>query len=250
MVGTPMYNAQADTQFQLSCLGLLKLCQKLGITLDFKFIYNESLVQRGRNQIAHFFMKTDFTHLLFIDADIRFIPQQVIEMLLHTETFHGIIGANYPKKQINWASVKYAVDQGVRVDKLAHCSGLHTTIIKKDTKEFNPIIPLEVDYVPTGFMLIPKNCFNEYAKNFPEMSYRNNHIVDCPQNEPVVAYFHCEINKSGIYLSEDYYFCEKLRDLGIKIYVVPNIHLCHVGSYTFEGCFLCSLGIHIHDIKQ
>jgi hypothetical protein len=37
------------------------------------------------------------------------------------------------------------------------------------------------------------------------------------------------------YLSEDYWFCRKLQDIGLKIWYCPWMKLQHVGSYIFGG---------------
>jgi hypothetical protein len=51
--------------------------------------------------------------------------------------------------------------------------------------------------------------------------------------------------KSNRYLSEDYWFCQKLRDAGGKIFLCPWMKTQHVGTYIFGGSLadLASLGI-------
>jgi hypothetical protein len=39
-------------------------------------------------------------------------------------------------------------------------------------------------------------------------------------------------------LSEDYYFCIKCREHGIKVYAAPWAVLGHFGTYLFEGGLL------------
>jgi hypothetical protein len=50
--------------------------------------------------------------------------------------------------------------------------------------------------------------------------------------------------KSKRYLSEDYWFCRKLQDIGLKIWYCPWMKLQHVGSYIFGGSLvdLASIG--------
>jgi hypothetical protein len=45
------------------------------------FMMNESLITRARNALAHNFLKTDCSHLMFIDADIRFNPADIPPMI-------------------------------------------------------------------------------------------------------------------------------------------------------------------------
>jgi hypothetical protein len=39
--------------------------------------------------------------------------------------------------------------------------------------------------------------------------------------------------ENGVYLSEDYYVCHKLRKLGYKIKALSNVPVKHNGNYTF-----------------
>jgi len=50
-------------------------------TISFYFTYYVSPVDRARNQIAHFFLEKDFTHLLTIDSD-TIPPEDAIDRLL------------------------------------------------------------------------------------------------------------------------------------------------------------------------
>jgi hypothetical protein len=48
------------------------------------------------------------------------------------------------------------------------------------------------------------------------------------------AYFRTEIFENR-YLSEDYYFCKKWRDLGGEIWLFPWAQTTHYGTYGFQG---------------
>ena len=63
---------------------------------------NESLITRGRNTLVSFLWKTKKPHLMFIDADIEFNPEDVLRMLAYDKPI--IVGA-YPKKALNWESI-------------------------------------------------------------------------------------------------------------------------------------------------
>jgi hypothetical protein len=238
MVCTPMYGGQCFGHFTKSCLDLHKLCHEQGIQLKFKFLYNESLVQRARNILANQFMQSDYTHLMWIDADIHFEAQHVIDLL---EQDKQIVGGNYPKKCINWNSVAEAVKAGMPNDFLPHCAG-DSTVYLHDRKKGQFIDirkTYEVDYLATGFMMIKREVFEQYEQKYPDKWYNN------MAKEKVWAYFDCVIAQR-IYLSEDYYFCAMVKQMGIPIFWAPWIHLGHIGTYQFDGCFFCSRGTYLH----
>src|SRR5271156_5321405 len=111
-VATPMYGGSCHGMYMKSSLDLQGVCQQYGIETRFSFIFNESLITRARNYLVDEFLRSGYTHLLFIDADIHFDPKDVIALMALDK---DIIGAPYPKKSIKWGSVITAMK---RRDKL------------------------------------------------------------------------------------------------------------------------------------
>jgi len=90
--------------FARSIADLSALCTHHGIPLQMYFLFNESLITRARNYCCDEFMRSDATHMLFIDSDIGFNPQDVIALLalqIQNEAY-DVIGGPYPKKCISW----------------------------------------------------------------------------------------------------------------------------------------------------
>jgi glycosyltransferase involved in cell wall biosynthesis len=254
MIGTPMYGGMCVGTYTIALLDFQKFATQIGLKVAFNVLYNESLVQRGRNAIMHGFMKSDIDYLMFIDADIGFNPFAIFELLLAAE--HNkldIIGGSYSKKSINWQSVEKAMQSNVDPKYYIHCAGNHVIIPAANENANVPIYhPFEVKYLGTGFQLTHRRAFEKFKLANPEQWYKNNHIPNYPSGEPVWAYFDCIIDKEPdrVYLSEDYYFCNKLRAMGEKIWLAPWVYLTHMGSFLYEGCFFCSHQGYIHDIKR
>ena len=80
-VATPMYGGQCNGLYMKACLDLQATCIQYGIECRFSFIFNESLITRARNYLVDEFLRSDCTHLLFIDADICYNPQDVLALL-------------------------------------------------------------------------------------------------------------------------------------------------------------------------
>ena len=82
VIGTPCYGGMMCTEYAQSVLALKEACMTHGIKLTCVFLGNESLIQRGRNTIAHHFLQMeDATHLMFIDADQKFVPNDIAKMI-------------------------------------------------------------------------------------------------------------------------------------------------------------------------
>ncbi len=248
MVATPMFGGQCLGSYTKSCLDLAILATRIGLPITFKYLFNESLIQRARNYLVDVFYRSDFTHLLFIDADISFIAQDAIALLsLCGETDesgkgkYDIIGVPYPKKSIAWEKVYDAARSGI-VDS-------NPTALSKFVGDFafNPVKgggsfklnePLEVMETGTGFMCITKNTIEQFRKKFPKKKYLPDHARSAhfDGTRPIYAIFDCVIDPvSNRFLSEDYFFCQEARKIGLQVWICPWMELQHTGTYTFDG---------------
>ena len=81
-IASPMYGGLCYGYYAQSLMTLQNMLRDNRVDMACSFLFNESLIQRARNALVHGFLKTDFTHLMFIDADIHFNPADVLPMLL------------------------------------------------------------------------------------------------------------------------------------------------------------------------
>ena len=80
-IATPMYGGQCAGIFTKSTNDLSALAMHYKIPLKYYYLFNESLVTRARNYCVDEFLRSDCTHMMFIDSDIGFNPNDVITML-------------------------------------------------------------------------------------------------------------------------------------------------------------------------
>ena len=120
-VATPMYGGMCTGYFCNSLINMTNVMKNVGWDMSFSSMFNESLIQRGRNALVHQYLKTPCTHLLFIDADIKFDANDIPLMV---QADKDIICGIYPKKEINWHGVEQAVKQGepCGLRRCSHCA--------------------------------------------------------------------------------------------------------------------------------
>lgn len=243
-LGAPMYGGQCAGLFCKATNDLSTLCAQYGIELRVYYLFNESLVQRARNYVVDEFLRSDCTHLMFVDADIGFRPNDVLSLLgiqtMHPDQYEVMTGP-YPKKTISWEKVKTAVELGKADENpfdLNFYTGDYVFNPIKGQKSFRIDEPVEVSEAGTGFMMIPRETFTKYAEAYPELKYKPDHTrsESFDGSHEITAFFDCEIDPdSRRYLSEDYFFCRNARKIGIKIHMCPWMELQHVGNYIFRG---------------
>jgi len=233
-VATPCYGGQVTSLYTMSLLGLQRACAEIGIGLSFSLIAGDSLITRARNlAVQQFLAHKEATHLLFIDADIGFAPDQALALLAANKE---VCGAIYPLKRLDWDRIRTQAKAGIQ--NLA-ASTLNYVV---DLKEGEPSPPKEdffqVKYLGTGFLLIRRDVLTRMAERYPETKFKKIHLglnIDAAGQE-AHALFDCMIDpESGDYLSEDYTFCKRWTGMGGEIWAYSSSRLAHVGTQVFEG---------------
>jgi hypothetical protein len=267
-IAAPMYGGQCAGMFTRSIADLSALCTHYGIQVRFYFLFNESLITRARNYCADEFMRSGDTHLMFIDSDIGFNPNDVIALLAlqnpdAAEDKYDIIAGPYPKKCISWEKIKLAVDKGMADENpndLEKFVGDYVFNPTGDTREIPLGQPVEVLESGTGFMMIRRNTFEKFQEAYPQQFYKPDHVrtEHFDGSREIMAYFDTPIDhkrtnidaelaeflkqnpkakpaeilafvkdpNNGLlkdyskrYLSEDYMFCQWVRNAGMHVWL-------------------------------
>lgn len=243
-IATPMYGGMAHGLYIKSSLDLQTTMNKYGIETKFSFLFNESLITRARNYLVDEFLRSDHTHLLFIDSDIHYNPQDVLALMALDK---DVIGGPYPKKSINWGNVAQAARAHPNIEpkELEQLVGEYVFNVVKGTKQFTVTDPLEVMEIGTGFMMVKREVFEKMEKEYPMIRYKPDHVgqANFDGTRYIHAYFDTVIDTkesivgggSDRYLSEDYMFCQMWRKMGGQIYLCPWMKTQHIGTYAFTG---------------
>lgn len=206
---------------------------RMGVEWSLDLELHESLVQRARNSLTHRMLKSQATHLLFIDADVEFRPLDVIGMLGADKPL--VCGA-YPKKTLDVGNIAKAVQRG-DADPMAHAANYAINVLPP--KDGGAEVTLNATDLcvpildaPTGFMLVQRDVLLQLAAAHPESLYYSDQGQT--RGEAIHALFDCAIVE-GRYLSEDYLFSRRWQNLGGTVWLFLPAKLGHVGSYTYRG---------------
>ncbi len=208
LIATPFYSVSAFSPYVSSLMKTVALLQKLGIEYDYWELSGDSYVDRARNTISNTFMKSDYTHLLFIDSDMSWDLEGFGRLLLADA---DIVGAGYPCKN-KWDFF---------------------SVILETLDDGKPIVNkqglIKAWGVPTGFMKIKRKVFEKLAEKMPENYYMTN---DSETGEEHKVY-----NFFGRMppLGEDISFCRRWAAIGGELWVEPRITMGHYGVKKWEG---------------
>jgi len=180
-LAVPMYGGQSTGMFTRSVLDLSAICAMHGIGLQVYFLFNESLITRARNYCVDEFMRSDCSHLMFIDSDIGFDPRDVLTLMAfaNESSDYDVIGGAYPKKCIAWEKIVMAVNKGVAdqdPNVLEKYVGDYVFNPKGGSGQIPLNQPVEVMELGTGFMMIRRKTLQDYANFYPELFYKPDHV--------------------------------------------------------------------------
>ena len=208
MIGTPAYNHQIHTDYLHSVMGFYRA----GIKYSLMTIGNESLITRARNSVlAKFNEHKDFTHLLFLDADIFLDATDLAELIRHNK---DVIGAPVPLKTIdNDGKKRYNTGK----------------ILQQDVQ------PATVDRVGTAVLMLSRKAVDALVDDARQ--HGNVYLSNIGMPEGSATTEHFDVFQVGVvdgeYLSEDYWVCHRLRQLGFDIHVDLTVRVRHHGMYSF-----------------
>ncbi|NJD76176.1 MAG: hypothetical protein FIB08_03655 [Candidatus Methanoperedens sp.] len=205
LVATPTYTNQVHINYFVTALDI----KNSGIQADFDFL-SESLISRARDElISEFYRYKFYTHLLFLDSDTG-IEEGGFKKLIERNV--DVVGAP------------------VRIKR--HDIKIYAAVRENDIyimdKDLNGNL-VEVDFLGTGCMLLSRKAVEslvhdaiEHGKFFKNRIGSYDYFI-----------FGTGVDKNKIYLSEDWYLCRKLKELGYKIYLDTSIKTSHMGQAKY-----------------
>ena len=214
LIATPAFGSQIYTPYVESLIQTCGLLSVKNIRWSVKFINNQ-LVTRARNMLSSMFLENkDFTHMIFIDADIMWNPIDILKLLSYQ--LECVVGV-YPNKGYFWKDDKLIMQPSSRFMKTTNVQELkhpiHSNLIK-------------MNQVATGFMLLTKSALLRIKH---EVDY---FYLDNNKDTKIYNYFDCNVVNHD-YLTEDYYFSYLFNKNGGEIYADMTIKLMHFGPHGY-----------------
>ena len=199
MLAIPTYDGKIGIKSAFEFAFLSLVLKKLDIGLELAQVSGCAIVSKARNILVSQFMKSDCTHLLFVDADVNWTTSAVLK-LINASKGKDIVSGLYPS----------------RVEGKGFFFQVHDEQTEKAL--------LRVLAVGTGFMLIARHVLQGMMDKRPELAYDNGEHH---------ALFDFEL-KNGKYIGEDYTFCHRANENGFSIFVDQENVLGHVGIKEFN----------------
>jgi hypothetical protein len=210
-IAIPAYDGKLNIKTAFALAQLMPKAMSLGVSVFLSDMSNCSIITMARNALVNEFLKTDATDMLFIDSDVIVTPDDVLRLLAQ-HTGRDVTAGIYPRR---------AKDKRFFLDVFFDESG---------DLVFDGSL-MRIRRIGTGFMMISRGIIEKMIAANPQWQYMNKEGTG-----NVAAVFDFAI-KDGNFVGEDYLFCDRVTELGGKIWLDVDICLPHIGTEAFTNNF-------------
>lgn len=192
----------------------MQYAAKYGLTCTEIPRVGESLISRARQNTLVSYMERGCDWLMTVDDDIE-LPEDAIVKLVQDD--RDIVGGVYRLKDKNDAQT--------------------ATRWLPDQKDLPGVLKrgelVKVIYVSTGCMMVKRAVFEVMIAAYPDLQYDQNgtnklaHALYMP-------FIYTHENGFREYLSEDWAFCQRAKDVGFDIWCDTSIKCAHWGLIKYD----------------
>lgn len=241
LIATPAHGHALTTLYHDSILALVRHFSPKQATFDSKII-SIALLSVARNFLASYFLEhEEYTHLLFVDADMGFAPQLIEKMLAKDVP---VVGSIYPSRAVVLERKpakgnKYEFSQQFVGD-----ASLFVGPRSKDGRSVQAQIVggfVRARHCGTGLMLIQRQVLEKMREHYPDLW-----VADCGKlyrglglKQGVLQCFEPLRDDQGIYIGEDVAFCRRwVEGCGGELWVNVSDNVTHLGHFANHGNYL------------
>lgn len=210
-IAIPAYDGKLNIKTAFALAQLMPKAMSLGVSVFLSDMSNCSIITMARNALVNEFLKTDATDMLFIDSDVVIQPDDVLRLLAQ-HTGRDVTTGIYPRR---------AKDKRFFLD--MHFDEAGNFVFDGSL--------MQVKRIGTGFMMISREIIERMIAAHPEWQYENKE-----GNGTVAGVFDFSI-KDGKFIGEDYLFCDRVAEIGGKVWLDVEICLPHIGTEAFTNNF-------------
>jgi hypothetical protein len=95
---------------------------------------------------------------------------------------------------------------------------------------------IKAEYMAGGFVRIKRDLLQAYRDKFTADQYTDPSADSSKPERLYTNFFQCEV-KDGLRWGEDRFFGKRLKELGVDVFIYPNIEFGHFGIKGYFGNF-------------
>lgn len=243
LVATPTAGNLVTAGYASTLVALGRAARDKGWDFD-NLSFDGADIVMARNYLANHVLRNErLSHVLFLDSDMR-VKQPVLERFLVSGK--SMLGAVYPRRQIDLSRYASALKAGhPDLEAQALAMDFNVQIKTKSLSITDGIC--EVDGVGFGCVLIERALLARMAKSGVAAEVPSGLLRSHGLGETHYDFFSTLPLEGGGYLSEDYSFCARVRQMeGGKVWAYTGAGIAHLGGYAYDAPF----DAYLHGIQR
>lgn len=253
---TPSLTGQFAYSYVATVVAIQRACIANGIGFSWGTVVGSSILPTARNRCVDRFLRSDATHMFFLDADVGVSAPDVLTLAALDVEFSAI---PYSKRVVDWARAVDSV-QGIKnanprvLASLLATPAFNMPFEQKDVPEkYQQYGLVRVNHAATGAMMLKRSVF-EKMKEAGKAPLITEGISNMQEGkalygggetygtkgplEPMNEYFSYAKDEKGLFIGEDYNFCQTWRNMGNDVWMMLTAKSVHVGEMSFEFDFM------------
>jgi glycosyltransferase involved in cell wall biosynthesis len=223
IIATPFYEVKAFSPYVTSLANTIRLLTAVGIDWRFLELAGDSYVHRARNTMCDMFLRDpDATDLFFIDSDMSWSPEAFVKMCMLPDE---VVGGTYP--------VKNAWDRWTSIPQTFEENGM-SVLRGRPLEEGCALI--EAFVLAGGFLRIKRSALERFRQHYPDLWYVEPSTDPEEPDHKFTEFFVAE-KIDHKFFGEDHAFSKRMRDMGVRMMIYPNVDIVHWGYKDFGGNF-------------
>ena len=230
-IATPAYGEVFYSVYVRSLYRLQQALNERGHRSQYTSLSFSDIAESRNALLTHWFDRSDATHILFVDADMGYDPELILDMVVFDQP---VVGVAAPQRKLDLERLAQLAGEGVPAKRAI-----------AGAQEFAVKLPgigsrdgfKRVEACGAGILLIRRDCIETMLGKLPELSDET-----APHTSPlgaglarmILAFDPIRLEQARF--SEDYAFCYRWRRrCGGEIWINVEHEVTHIGLHKFRG---------------
>lgn len=238
LIATPTAGQLVTTAYTATLVNATKALHEAGLDYHHSTFDGADIVM-ARNYLANEALRNPETGwVLWLDSDMA-IPKRVFDRMIRFD--RPMVGGIYTERRLDLERY-VALRGGGLSDEQARglATGFNVRMPASGTITVqNGLVPVEG--VGFGCVLLRRDLLERMARSGVAAEVPSGKLAKLGFPATMHDFFGEIRRPDGSYLSEDYSFCQRVRDLGETVWGLADERLGHVGSFEYGASFLAHL---------
>ncbi|MEZ4321621.1 MAG: hypothetical protein R3F61_29375 [Myxococcota bacterium] len=237
LIATPTANQLVTSAYTATLVNATKALHAAGLDYHHSTFDGADIIM-ARNYLANMaLLNPAVGWVLWIDSDMA-IPMRVFERLLAFN--RPMVGGVYSERSLDLEKYVGFRNEGYPDDQARGMSTNFNVRVTSGTMTVQNGF-CAVDGLGFGCVLTRRDLLERLVQSGIAREVPSGKLVKMGLQETMRDFFGEIRRDDGSYLSEDYSFCQRVRDLGETVWGLADERLGHVGNFEYGASFLAHL---------